>query len=239
MDISNYQDLVSHVTNQYPKEAAGYIKDGVFYPVDNIADEPEHNFKLPGSVMLQEPDAIVHSHCIPLEPIDWEPNEPSLADQEGQLTTGVEWGIIPTDGENCSPIVWWGNPEHRPELLGRDFIHCAQDCLSLCRDYLYNEHRILVPSMPRRPDWWLRGENLMDEHYKEWGFVDVPREEARPGDVAFFAFRGNITNHLGIYMGDGLLMHHFYLKPSVIEPIGPYMKNFVRFARHQELLDKH
>ena len=56
----------------------------------------------------------------------------------------------------------------------------------------------------------------------------VPREEARAGDLVFF---GSPTHHVGIYMGDGLMVHAPRSGDVVkISPVD-YMRSTPSFGR--------
>lgn len=225
-------DMFQHALAMYPNEAAGYIKDGTFYPCENVAADPLTSFKVDSGILLLEPDVIVHSHPIPLGRIDWNPKAPSYDDQLGQLATAVEWCIIPTDGTNCDEPVYWGNPKHRPPLIGREYIPCAQDCLALCRDWLYADRALELPDIARRQHWYFDGERLIDDHWEAWGGTAVAESDLQRGDIMFMQIRSDTTNHLGIYLGDGTMLHHKYDCLSMIEPVDRWLKHTVRFARY-------
>ena len=47
----------------------------------------------------------------------------------------------------------------RSPLLGREYDFGVSDCYSLARDYYYQEHNIIVPTIPFEDNWWDKGLN--------------------------------------------------------------------------------
>lgn len=223
-----------HMLSCYPKEGVGYFKDGVFYPLTNLSEDMD-TFEVDETVLLLEPDLLVHSHNVKRYGPHQDPREPSFQDLLGQINTGVEWAIIPTDGQECSQPVRWGNPTSRPPLLDREFIHSVQDCLSLMQDAFYQKYGIILPSQPRTPDWWLQGHDYMTQLYQDWGFNRVELSELKEGDVLFYTVRSKVVNHLGMYVGDGQVLSHWYGRVSNIEPYARWARYVTFAARHKDL----
>jgi proteasome lid subunit RPN8/RPN11 len=221
-----------HFLKVFPEEGCGYLKDGVFFPCDNIAEDKLHSFEIDSSILLLEPDVILHSHPITGK-LDHDPHSPSEADLAGQIATDVEWGICVTDGEVCEEPMCWGNPDHRPELLDRQFIHNIQDCFTLTQDWFYKTHNIVLPNLARSP-FWFETSNLIEENYTKWGFSEVNFEDILPGDVLVFTVRSNVPNHLGIYLGNGEMLSHWVNRLSGIQTIGIWQKYITKIVRYSE-----
>jgi len=56
-----------HAETEYPKEAAGLVVDGNYFPCKNIADNPKDNFVInpvdyARAMTLGKIEAVVHSH---------------------------------------------------------------------------------------------------------------------------------------------------------------------------------
>jgi hypothetical protein len=218
-----------YFNQQWPNEGVGYIKDGVFYPLENTAEDKRWSFEVDPAFLLEEPDCLLHSHCVGNETIEVDPHSPSFEDMESQIATAIEWGICVCDGETCEDPVYWGNPKNRPELIGRDFIFNVQDCLSLCQDWFYSEKGIELPNQPRNAFWNEEGQNYMEELYETWGFDKVELTELQAGDVLFYKVRSKVVNHLGIYLGNNEVISHWYGRVSCIESFGKWA-GYIEFA---------
>jgi cell wall-associated NlpC family hydrolase len=119
-------------------------------------------------------------------------------------------------------------------LLGRDFRPGPSgsdgrgDCYALIRDW-YAEHRgIELPEFPRDDEWWEHGEDLYRENFAAAGFVQIAPEAMQPGDVVLAQVMASTTNHGGIVLPNGLVLHHLRNRLSRAEPLGPWM----RFVTH-------
>lgn len=228
--MTNYKE---YFRSNYPNEAVGYIKKGKFYPVKNLSATPSTNFEIDPKVLLKKPEILLHSHCVPKEPINYDPHEPSYEDLLGQQQTGIEWGICVTDGEVCEDPVYWGNPDHRPPLLERQFIHSIQDCLCLVQDWYWETYKIKLPTHPRSPDWFETGKNYMEELYSEWGFEDIDRNDMKFGDVLMYQVRSPVVNHLSIYIGDNKVLTHWFGRLSEIQNAGLWMSHCKTVVRYK------
>lgn len=218
-----------HFIACWPEEGVGYVKDGVFYPLENLAEDKQHSFEVDPSFLLEEPDLFLHSHTTGFEVQTHDPRMPSFQDLKGQIATGIEWGICVTDGETVEDPICWGNPDNRPPLVGRDFIFNVQDCLSLCQDWFYQEHGVVLPNEPRNPHWNEEGENYMESLYEKWGFERVDLSDLKRGDVLFYRVRSPVVNHLGIYLDNNEVLSHWYGRVSCIESFGKWA-NYIEFA---------
>lgn len=61
------REAVRHAEHQYPKEAAGLVVTGSYFPCRNIADDPENTFVISPidygrAMMAGTIEAVVHSH---------------------------------------------------------------------------------------------------------------------------------------------------------------------------------
>lgn len=233
----NYKD---YLISQYPNEAGGYFKDKVFYPIENIAEDKTTNFVFDGRILIHDPELIIHSHVkVPNTPLHMDLRIPSDTDMEGQLLCNCEWGICVVDENTCSDLVTWGNPDNRPPLIEREFIYNIQDCLSLVQDYYYQKLGIILPNHPRAADWDQRGETYIDSLYKDFGFSDVNFMSIQEHDIIMFKFPGfTTTNHLGIYLGNGIMLHHQEGQISTKVKIDKWVKRITRIARHKDLYAK-
>jgi proteasome lid subunit RPN8/RPN11 len=198
----------------YPREAVWLITPGECRQVENIASEPTKTFRVSkrdmAAAMARGLLAVVHSHP------DY-PACPSAADMRGQEASGAPWGIVATNGETATDIVWFGDQVERSPLIGRGFRHGVTDCYALIRDYYRSELGIDLIEFPRDWEWWLNGGDLYRDGIKPAGFRVIEQHEAKPGDMWIAQLRSPVPNHGGVLLEHGLGLHH----PSAREPVDP------------------
>lgn len=234
----------AHAIATYPQECVGAITPDGYLPLDNIAVDPNGKVEpdvwrrgafdagprvdelIAGEKLL----ALVHSHPDG-------PEGPSGADQMQQTAMGIPWGICMCNEEVASPPYFWDDSLPVPPLLERMFRHGPSgtdgkgDCGALVRDWYRIERGILLPDHPRDDDWWNHGGNIYLEHYAKAGFAPASMSEPEIGDVALMQIRSDVPNHAGVYVGDGLIMHHLAGRLSRVEPLGPWMKHVTSWMR--------
>lgn len=52
-----------HFIACWPNEGVGYMKNGEFFPLQNLSTE-QHHFEVDPAFLLEEPDMLLHSHCV-------------------------------------------------------------------------------------------------------------------------------------------------------------------------------
>jgi len=123
----------------------------------------------------------------------------------------------------------------------RQWVRGQYDCFSLCADYLHRETDYDIRDLARLA---LRiadpqtVDSLFIDHpeYANWERVTVPDI----GDGIYFNVqglhqRGNIPNHCGIYMGNGMFMHHFSGRLSCIEALDDqWLKYVTAYVRRRD-----
>lgn len=234
--IKNWDDVVAHVLDCYPEEAAGIITtDNLFIPYDNIAKKPLISFQIDRRCFIDyDVKAILHSHVYnPSEPLVDDPRIPSKADLQGQISTAVEWGIVVCEGENVTQPFWFGDYDHRPDLMDREFIHNMQDCYAFMCDWQYAEYGVKMKNRPRNFDWFTKGENIFDDDFEKWGFKDVSHLEEQRGDVILMKIQSEVTNHIGVVLEPNLIAHHLFGRFPVVEPKSKWHKYITRRVRHK------
>jgi proteasome lid subunit RPN8/RPN11 len=233
----------AHARAEYPKEACGVVVAGVYYPCKNIAEDPTQDFvidpaDLAGALTNGKLEMVIHSH--PNGPVG-----PSRADMEGQIKSGVAWGLIVLDEDRIGdPLEWGGNTPIAP-LLMRPFIHGIYDCYSLIREtYLLGKEGcaaqdidwpfdpIELPMGCRDDAWWDKGEDLYMENFGPAGFKQIDFTEAQPGDLFLCSIRSSKLNHGGLLMPNSLVMHHLPNRPSRREPAGLWARQADMWLRY-------
>lgn len=229
--ILNFSDVRDHVLKNFPNESGGIVTtDNMFVPLENLAENPELDCKFDSKVFLKYKNikALLHSHIMKDKPLI-DPRTPSPQDLKTQINTGLECCIVVTDGKEVEEPVWWGDPNHRPDLYERDFIHGIQDCLAFVRDWQYQKRKILMPGFAYAPHWSQNGQDYISENYREWGWQDVPFDRTMQnmiyGDLILFKIQSNVVNHLGVYTGNGKVEHHLTARL-------PKSEDLLRWIKH-------
>lgn len=231
-------EIRTHVSAEYPKEACGLIVEtGTgqrFIPCRNVAENPADTFTLsPDDYLaaseLGEIIMVIHSHPDVVQLV------PSEMDRIQCDHSGVEWGIMSwPDGDFCTL-----SPRGDRELAGRRWALGHADCWSLIMDYYRMEHGIIVRNYSVDREWWVDGkENLYDDNWQAEGFVEIDASGMRAGDMIMMRVQAPVTNHAAIYLGDNIMVHHMFGNLSARVPYGKYYRDrTVRVVRRKELVD--
>lgn len=226
----------AHCVEQYPNEACALVVDNKVIIVPNQADDKEHTFAIKVQDFWQYHDkiqAVLHSHCVDTaKPLLLDPRTPSKADMTGQKNHGVWWGITATEGEETTPILWFGFDRGEP-YEGRTFIHNVADCFELVRDYYRREYSHEIGQYCRQWDWF-ETENLFDDYFTAEGFVEVSIDQIEPGDVVFFGIRSEKTNHIGVYVGNDRFLHHLTNRFSEYDTLARWRRHVLRVVRRKQ-----
>lgn len=202
---------LEHALSNPEIEVVGFVVGGEYVPGVNLHEDPSNNF------IVTPPDegdfdAVVHSHIKPV-------HYPSKQDMQSQLAVGKPFYVTVIDDVNGHEVFGFGDQLETPDLIGRSFRHGVTDCYSLCRDF-YKSKGVELPEHPREWQWWTgeSPEEMYLENFASAGFYEIPLSEARPGD-GFLASVGSKTcNHAGIFVEDGLILHHTTSRTEGYDP---------------------
>jgi proteasome lid subunit RPN8/RPN11 len=227
-----------HALKAFPEESCGVVIDGKYIACRNVAEDPLKDFEINPEdwVEFGEVEAVIHSHTFSSAPgvrvNERNPRSPTHKDMACQIEMGVPWAIIPTDGEMTIEPVWFGRDELSTPLVGRVFIHGITDCYGLIRAYFWQELNIFLPDFPRDENWWKQEKDLYSENFAAWGFKRISQKEAKAGDVFLAQINSPVPNHGGVYLDNGLAIHHLAGRLSRREPIGPWTKFITHWLRY-------
>lgn len=123
-------------------------------------------------------------------------------------------------------------------LLGVPFQHGTHDCYSLIRDFYHQNFGIDLPNYARPNGWWKEGMDLYMERYHKNGFrvLDCHPSEYQIGDVFLMSILSPVTNHGGVLVEKGQILHHFTNRLSTIEPYKGIWRNCTTAVmRHKDV----
>lgn len=238
MSPETREAAIRHGIAAYPNEACGLviIANGKeeYIACRNIALSKSEHFVLAPEDYADAEDrgtvtAIVHTHpdaCA----------KASQADRVSCEAHGLPWHIfsIHKDLLNGGRIVCgeeyaFGPSGYVAPLLGREFNYGVLDCLSLIGDYYKQELNIDLhdDQVEHRDGWWNTGADLYVNGLIAHGFVPV-YDTMQKGDIILMQIRGKKPNHAGVYIGNGLMLHHLYGRLSGTDVYGGYWKEVTR-----------
>lgn len=230
--------ILEHAEQSQPLECCGVIADGEYVRLVNQATEHDvFSMDMRGFrnvARTHKIEAVVHSHVY-LPPIA------SDADKTMCETTALPWVIVGWPTGKWAVIEPHG---YRAPLIGRQWAWGSHDCYALVRDGFESYTGIRIPDFDR--DWlfWLRGQNLILDHYKAAGFVVMPQDSpAQHCDIMAMKLASPIVNHLGLYLRDpelgGVILHQLMGRLSVREIYGgTYLHATELHLRHERFLEE-
>ena len=122
---------------------------------------------------------------------------------------------------------------------GIDFIHGINDCYSMIRNFYRVSFAIDLTNYARPDMWWHHGMNLYNDFIKSEGFslIDFDKlNKLQYGDIILMAVKTEMPCPAAVYIGDGMILHHFYGRKSSIELYkGLWYNTTVSVYRHPKV----
>lgn len=237
----NIQDHIlpgirEHAAQVAPNECCGLviICNGRqrYTPCANTSGDPSNSFRIAPDEFAAAEDlgevyAVVHSH-VNVSP------EPSQHDRVECETSGYPWIIVNHPTGQFTTLEPTG---YRAPLIGRQFSQGGLDCYQLAKDYYAEVCKLEIPHFDRGYDWWLNGGNLIAENFRQAGFHPIELNELRQHDGLIMQIESKVPNHVAVYIGNNLIMHHVINRLSSREPYGGYWRHVtVQAVRHGSLM---
>lgn len=219
--------ILLHAKQEYPKECCGliYIKNGkeFYHPCKNISERSSQfsidprdfaSIEAIGTILK-----IVHSH----------PNQnalPSSSDLTSCEITKLPWVIVSYPNGHFHEFSPSG---YKAPLIGREFHYGVHDCFALVCDWYKEVKNIELPDYPEHEwEWWKKDQNIFEENIEAWGFKKVDKLE-EPGDLILMQVRSKVANHLAIYLGNNIILHHCEGRLSSKDVYGGWFRKCTRF----------
>lgn len=168
--------------------------------------------------------AIVHSH----------PNHPPVPSEADRLScerTKLPWLIVNPVSEEWGECLPTG---YRAPLIGRQWIWGVSDCWTLVRDWYSQTWDLELPDWDR-PDTpeQFQHSPMFENCWAEAGFTLVLDSEIKEGDAILMQLGQIGLDHVGVYIGDGMMLHHVSGRLSSRDLYGGYyQKQTGRILRH-------
>jgi cell wall-associated NlpC family hydrolase len=126
--------------------------------------------------------------------------------------------------------------EDIPYVTGRN------DCYGLVRKWLRDKYDMKLTNYARPLGWDDDGFNLLSDFFNREGFfiVNVPFNRLEIGDLLLMrlANRSGHANHIGVFVGNGYMLHHMFGRKSVADSLtNRWTSRVIDVIRHPDVTE--
>ena len=227
-DIKN--QIREYAISNKGKEVCGLLVKSrdeiIFYKCKNISPDPKDYCTLNpfDYIRVSEKGKIVaHIHS-------QEDKEPSFLDYRNAVSHNI-YSIIYSYKYDKFSII-------EPKLknyLNVDYSIGKNDCFGMVRNYYKNELNIDINDYNRDAGWEIIRPNYILELFEKEGFYKINLEDIKRNDVIIFNFN-DIPQHISIYMGNEMILHHPEEQKSIISELTKALKKRINIViRHKDI----
>lgn len=130
-------------------------------------------------------------------------------------------------------------------LIGRAYTSGDKDCYGLARDYYKDVFDLTITNVARPEEWWNDGRlDLINDLFDVdgWENIGCNLRNLKVGDALVFSLISGRANHVGVYVGNGMFIHHVYQRMSCEESLAQKWRSrclmVVRHTKVTEAQDK-
>jgi len=175
-----------------------------YWPCENIADDPADGFCLSPDDWMKAEDAgelvgVFHSH-------PFSSPQPSQVDLSSCEHLGLPFYIVNPQTEQWHDFKPTG---YKAPLIGRQWTWGSSDCWTLVIDY-FAEKGLTVKDWerPKRSEEILTN-GIFERLIPRSNLVEIDdNREMLPGDLLLMKFTGPDPDHVAIYIGEQMVLHH-------------------------------
>lgn len=247
-DLASVVPLIQvHANAEAPRECCGLVvrkPDGAleYVPCRNIGLERDHFLIDPQDAANAEDRgqlvAYAHSHV-------FSPPTPTDADRESMAHTGVPWIIV---NHPLGSFTITDPAPYVAPLVGRTFVHGVHDCYGIVRDYYASVLHITLNDYPRVWGWWEKqdGPDLYRDNFAREGFTAIHEgaldsgalAKLRTHDLILFRMGARRDNHMAVYVGGNVILHHLIDQLSRREYLSEFFqRRATAILRHRHFIE--
>lgn len=124
-------------------------------------------------------------------------------------------------------------------LLGLQYKSGSQDCYGLMRRYFKEVYNLDLLNFARPDGWWNDPEmDLITDclTIDGWKNIGINTKALKVGDGLVFSLISGRPNHVGVYVGNGMFLHHVYQRYSSEEALlDKWTSRLLMIVRHPQV----